>query len=99
MHAICARYTTFIGDAQIVCAYGVPPLFDIAGSIEQTEVQARYNNMQFVHALSIAQIVCCDTMPPHFELAGSIQQVEVQARHNSHPFCGHYAEMYSNWLR
>ena len=26
------------GVAQIVCAYGVPPLFDIAGSIQHTEV-------------------------------------------------------------
>ena len=62
-------------------------------------VQARHSSMQFVHALSIAQIVCCDAMPPHFELAGSIQHMEVQARHNSNPFCGHYAEMYSNWLK
>ena len=68
----------FLGVAQIVCAYGVPPLFDTTGSIEHTEVQARRNNMQFVHALWIAQIVCCDAMHPHFDVAGSIQHTEVQ---------------------
>ena len=63
----------FLVDAQLVCAYGVPPLFDIARSIQHTEVQARRNNMQFVHSTLYAQIVCCDAMPPHFAIAGSNQ--------------------------
>ena len=63
----------FLVDAQIECAYGVPPLFDIAGSIQHTEVQAWHNSMQFVHSTLYAQIVCCDAMPPHFAIAGSNQ--------------------------
>ena len=38
----------FLGAAQIECAYGVPPLFDLGGSTQHAEVQSRHRSMQFV---------------------------------------------------
>ena len=38
----------FLGAAQIVCAYGVPSLFDLAGHFQHAEVRSRHRSMQFV---------------------------------------------------